>query len=135
MKQLVALMVGLVLASSAYGQGAILWDEAVNGPLSEDYHNPTYLSALQLGTNSLSGSSELQVPPPYLIVHENVFTISVPAGLEITALFLQVDRSNVWAWVGDTGFSSDLGYTRNAFTGDLLGQWAIGSLSAGAYGM
>ena len=58
MKQLTALMVGLVLASSAYGQGTILWDEAVNGPLSNDFAHPTSLSTMQMGSNSVRGATE-----------------------------------------------------------------------------
>ena len=43
-------------ATSALGQGTILWEESVNGPISNEFGEPTFFGALQDGTNSLMGS-------------------------------------------------------------------------------
>lgn len=120
---------------STQGQGTILWDEAVNGPLSEDYHNPTYLPALQLGTNSLFGASEIVTTPPNWAGHPNNFILRVPNGLQVSMVFVHVDKPNVWAWIGDVGFSAEGNYTLNTTNGDLLFQCDLKSIQAGNYGV
>ena len=135
MKQLVALMVGLVLASSAHGQGTILWDEAVNGPLSEDSAFPTTLFPLSLGTNSLMGISELVPSLLGWTSHPNFFTIQVPIDLVVQAVYFHADKPKLWAWLGNTRYSSELAFIQNPTAGELLNQWELATISPGTYGV
>ena len=136
MKAIAANFLVLVLsATTAFAQGTVLWDESVNGPISEDYTIPTSLSPMQMGTNSVMGLTEVVPTPPNWEGHPNTFTIEVPIGLEVRAVYLQVDKPNVWAWIGNTGFSSELGFTLSASSGELLAQWGLVTISAGSYGI
>ena len=53
-------IVFLILACAhlaALGQGVILWDESVNGELSQDFAHPTSLTPVLAGTNSVIGAT------------------------------------------------------------------------------
>ncbi|HWB19678.1 MAG TPA: hypothetical protein VG711_05205 [Phycisphaerales bacterium] len=88
--------VAMVVASSLLGATAAdagtLWNESVNGDLSDDRFNPTALS-LQLGVNSLfattgSGAADREY-----------FSVTVPTGMQLSEL-------NLVSYVGsdNTGF-------------------------------
>ena len=136
MKTMTGILLAVVgAATTTFGQGTILWDESVNGPFSEDSASPTVLSPLVVGTNSLIGVSELIPSPPIWISHPNFFTVQVPSGMTIKAVYLQVDKPKLWAWIGDTGYSSELAFIQNPANGELLGQWGLPIVSAGGFGM
>ena len=120
---------------STQGQGTMLWDEAVNGPLSEDYFHPTQLPVLQTVTNSLFGVTEVVRTPPYWVGHPNEFTVTVTNGMLISKVFVKVDKPNVWAWIGDADFGIERAFTLNTTDGDLLSQWGLPPLSEGTYGI
>ena len=50
-------------------------------------------------------------------------------------IFISVDKPNVWAWLGDSGFSTQLGFVQHSTNGELLQQWALTPLSSGSYAM
>jgi hypothetical protein len=126
------LVVGL--ASRALGQSTILWDEAVNGPLSSSFLAPTSLGGLGLGTNSIAGSVSLQPTQTGWIGSEDHVIFTISAGTAINAIFLQTDN-RVISWFGNSAFSSELGSVINPINGELLVQLGLISISHGTYGM
>jgi hypothetical protein len=138
MKSLKIMASVLVLAGTgtlALGQGVILWDESVNGELSQGLTPPTSLSPVRPGTNSVIGATE-SVPFAYgWITYGDEFLLTVPAGLAISAVYFTTDQPNVWAWIGDSSYSTRLGWVQNPTNGELLAQWSLASIPAGTYGM
>jgi hypothetical protein len=123
-------------ACAAMGQGTILWDESVNGELSMNAGSPTQLGSLVPGTNTILGATEVQpAGDGNYIDHDDYFTFVVPNGSLVGAIYFSVDKPNVWTWVGDPGFSTQLGFAANPTSGELLSQWGLSSLSPGTYGM
>ena len=73
----------MFLPLAAIGQGTMLWNESVQGPLGEEYFVATPLGSMQLGTNTVLGVSVLE---PLItsghLVRGDYFTFTVPAGCE-----------------------------------------------------
>lgn len=130
-----ALILGVVLGGKAFGQGVILWNESVNGPLSEDFHQPTFLGAMQIGTNYIIGSSEIAPPPPYWEYHPNHFIFQFPESMAVQSINLQINQPNVVVWIGNPEFTSQLAGLQNSTSGNLLLQWGLDSIPSGTYGM
>jgi len=124
----------LVLTSAVFGQGTILWDESVNGPLSPMNSSPTPLGSLTTGTNRIIGAVEAQPTQLGWTGTEDYFTFSVPAGSSLTGIFLHVDN-RVISWIGNETFSNELGSKINPAIGELLIQMNLSSLPTGPYGM
>jgi hypothetical protein len=136
MKTCTTILFSIGLATiSALGQGTILWDESVNGPFSFDYHNPTQLGTLSFGSNTVSGATEIEPTGPGYFVHEDYFIFTVPNNSSLSAIYIGINKPNVWTWIGDQTFSTDLGFVGNPSNGELLSQWTISSLGSGVYGM
>ncbi len=135
MKQLVALMVGLVLGSSANGQGTILWDEAVNGEFSHLFSSATPLAALQMGANTLIGTVENEPHGGIWITYEDFFTLRVQEGFSIRAIHWQVNKPEIQTWIGDTSFGNHISYSQSSASGELLSEWSISEITSGEYGM
>lgn len=136
MKICVSVLFGCALsASTAFSQGRVLWDESVNGPLSFDYQSPTALGAVQPGTNSVVGSTEIEPTGPGYLVREDCFIFTVPGGSSIGGVWVQITTPNVVAWIGDQRFSTQVGYSADTSNGDLLLQWGLTSLGPDTYGM
>ena len=129
------LLLILLSATAAFGQGTILWDESVNGPLSFNYQAPTALGALSYGSNSVFGATEIEPTGPGYFVHDDYFTFTVPNNSSLTAVYIGIDKPSVWTWIGDETFSSELGFIGNPSNGELLSQWTLSSLGPGVYGM
>jgi hypothetical protein len=55
--------------------------------------------------------------------------------LIVTALYIQVDLPDIWAWIGDSTLSNELAFDLNPSTGELLSQLGIVSIGPGSYGM
>ena len=130
--------ISLVVATTtcvALGQGTVLWDESVNGPLSQYSSAPTVLAPLQAGTNTVIGMTEIVPTGNGWTVHPDFFTFTLPGNLSLGAVFFSVNRSNVWTWIGDSTFSNPLGFAANSANGDLLPQWGLSSIGPGAYGV
>lgn len=123
------------LAAQAFGQVTILWDESVNGPLSQYFANPTALPQFQLGTNSVIGSTELERMGNNWVGHDDFFTIQVPGGATVSSVMVQVDRPNAGIWLGDQGYASQQAFAANPSIGPLLPQWGIQSIGSGIYGI
>jgi hypothetical protein len=122
-------------AAAALAQGTILWDESVNGELSRNYATATPLAPLQPGTNSVLGATEVVPTGPNWAAYPDFFTITVPSGQVVDALYLSINKPNVWTWIGDASFYNQLAFTQNPSTGDLLAQWGVSSIGPGVYGM
>jgi hypothetical protein len=122
-------------ATAASGQTTILWNESVNGELSQDFNSPTPFGALQLGTNSIIGATEIVPYGNNWGAYPEFFTFEVPSNSEVTALYIQIDKPDVWAWIGDPTFSNELAFDVNPSIGELLSQWGLDSISPGLYGM
>jgi hypothetical protein len=123
------------LVRYVFGQGTVLWNESVDGSFSHDFSQATSLSPLHAGTNSVFGTTEVVPDGNIWIGYPDFFTITIPADMIVTAIYLQVDKPDVWAWIGNSSFSSETGFVMNPNTGELLEQWSLTSLGAGAYGM
>src|SRR5713101_2920083 len=132
--KMVVILVGLALpGAAALGQGVLLWDESVNGELSQDFTHPTSLTPLLAGTNSVIGATEIIPYGNNWRGYPDDFLVTIPSNLVVTAVYLAVDRPKVWAWIGDPSYSDQLGWTQNPTNGDLLLQWGVGSLGSGVY--
>jgi len=129
------LCLAVVSYAVAYSQGTILWNESVNGPFSESSSTPTILGQLQFGTNSIIGTTEVEPTGPSWSAHPDFFAFSVPSNLAVSAVYLQVNKQNVWAWVGDPAFLNELGFVVNPSSGELLSQWSLNAVGQGTYGM
>ena len=129
------ILVALLLNVNAHGQGTILWDESVNGPLSQDFSTPTSLSPVQAGTNSIIGKTEVVPVGNNWFGSPDFFTFSVPNNLVVSALFLSIDKPNVSAWIGDVSYANQLALAGSPVSGNLLAQWGLTSIGAGTYGM
>jgi len=133
MKTTVTLLFSAILTTTAaFGQVTILWNESVNGDLSGN--SSTFL--LQPGTNSIIGATEvLSIGNDNWIGYADAFTFSIPSDSEIVAIYIQIDKPNVWAVIEDATFSNGLAFDLNPSSGELLSQWGIGSISEDTYGM
>lgn len=134
-RTLTAVLSGLLLTTAALGQSTIIWDEQVNGSFANLPGKAFSVGTLGLGTNSLLGATMLT---PNGVggwgVDADYFRVTVPSGIHVTELRFTVDRDS-WIWLGDATFSNEYGSAINPQNGDLLSQWGLGSLTAGAYGM
>src|SRR5215471_4744003 len=101
-----ALLATIALAARSSGQGVILWDESLNGELSQNFTQPTSLTPVRPGTNSIIGATEIVPDGNNWRGYGDYFLITVPTNLVISALYLSIDKPNVWAWVGDSSFST-----------------------------
>jgi hypothetical protein len=132
MKLIIYLLCACTLLPQTYAQSWIVWDEAVNGPLSHDI--PTPLGTFTIGTNTVIGASEAIPTGGNWSIYEDYFSFSIPANTTLTSVHLTVDRQ-IAAWIGNSSFTSELGYTINPPNGELLTQWQLNELPAGTYGM
>ena len=132
-----ALISALCLGTAVvFGQGRVVWDENINGPISDDFGTPTQLGALDFGTNSLIASTSTEPVGGNWIGHGNYFTFSIAPGHRVESVFLTIDSFHVAAWIGTSGFGlPTLGSTGNAQSGELLSQMAVPSIPIGSYGM
>ena len=127
-----ALFVAL-LTTRSFGQGTVLWDESVNGPISNSRFEPTSLGTFTLGTNSVLGTTDFQPSPTGGVVNPDYILLTVPSGSQISLLPFSSDRP-VAVWLGDPGFGLELGSKINPSNADLLSQFGIGAIGAGSYG-
>lgn len=101
-----------------------VWDEAVDGDLSDDALNPSGVFELTEGSNIISAN---QVGNPRDV---DFFAFTVPAGFELQQLIV-TDYTGVddVAFIGiDSGATSDIDFN-NPIVGDLLGGTTYGSAS------
>lgn len=135
MKLPVACLLAACLTTTALGQGTVLWDESVNGLLSQNYHFPTQLVPVEAGTNSVFATTSVEPVGGNWSVHPDFFILKVPSNLSVKEVTLQIDKSNVWAWLGDATFSTQMAFTGNSSSGDLFSQWQLAALLPGDYGV
>jgi hypothetical protein len=132
MKILVAL--SLSIAINAFGQSRTVWDESVNGPISNNGASPTFFGILQIGSSTVLGITENEPTGSSWFSHGDYFTFETPLGTEIRSLLLTIDNQRTWAWIG-TDFGNQLGFVQNSANGNLIAQWGLSSLSSGNYAM
>jgi hypothetical protein len=128
-------LLALTFTTSALGQGTVLWDESVNGELAQKYTSATPLGALQIGTNSVIGMTEVVPTGPNWAGYPDIFTITVPANTSVSGVYLSVNKPNVWTWIGDATFLNQLALVQSPSSGNLLTQWGLSSIGPGVYGM
>ena len=137
MKMYLAIIGSLAyFSASAFGQTTILWNESVNGEISQDFSFPTWLGSLNIGTNSIMGATEVERIGNNWFGQGEYFTYIVPADYEVSGLYIQIDNINIGTWIGDEGFSRyQLAYSESPSTGEMLSQLGLESIDSGAYGM
>lgn len=76
-------IVSAAVAFAAPAAADVIWDEAINGDLSNDHLNPTFL-ALAPGSNMVFGDTtpEPQLDPDY-------FALVVPVGYELSSIIFE----------------------------------------------
>ena len=126
----------LALATTllSHGQGTVLWNESIHGELSHSSAFPTLLGSLQLGTNSVLGTTESEPTGGNWRVVNDYFSLWLPSELRVTRLMLTVDRP-ILIWLGDAGHSQTLAYQANPLNGSLLTQYGAAGFESGTYGM
>lgn len=125
----------LFVVNHTCAQGVVLWDEAVNGPLSNASSAATALASLQVGTNTIVGELEIVPNGGIWTVYEDFFVLDLPVNLMVDKVYLQIDKPDVQTWIGNSSFSSQLGFSPSSPPGELLSHWGINGLSTGSYGM
>lgn len=133
-KYLLAILICIAFNNHLWG--SVIYNESINGPASNDYHNPTQLGTLSLGLSTINGS----VLQNYLgngnyRTFTDFYTFSVPIGEAVSRLSITDNGQSQWVWLGNSTFSSQLGFTTNVHTGNLLQQWSLNSISPGTYGI
>ncbi len=119
---------------SGFGQGTLLWDESVNGPLGQAYVAPTSLGMLSSGTNSILGSVEA-VPNQFgWTLANDYFTFQVPTGFQVQGLNLTVTQQ-ILAWLGTFNYGTEIGYRYTSVSENLLPFFWGSQLPTGSYGM
>src|SRR2546425_850305 len=79
----------LVLGLTGAARAAVIWDEAVNGPLG-DFNHQTQLGAFKLGDNEIIGVTGQTSPG---VFDRDYFSFTVPAGLGLAALIVVSETS------------------------------------------
>ena len=125
----------LHLSVCTYAQGTFLWDESVDGPFSSSFESPTSLGSLPAGTVSIRGMTEIEPTGPSWSVHPDYFSFTIPEGFVLSGARLEIDKQNVWTWIGEPSYLNELAFAANPSTGELFPQWGISSVSSGPYGM
>ena len=128
-----AVVFALLMQAQCFGQGRILWNESVDGPLSNLYQSPSLLPMLQVGTNSIIGSSEIIFGSPSGTLGD-YFSFSVSSGLFVSGLGLLADRP-MSILLSDPGFNDNFGSAIGPANGELLSQMGILGISSSTYGM
>lgn len=129
----IALFIGLT-SSTIHAQGTFLWDESVDGPLSNDSGTPTPLPVLPFGENSLRGVTEYVSAGENGALYGDYFTFTIPSSAYVSSLILNVDKP-VLVWLGNPTFSQNLAHAFNPSNGGLLQQLGLASIESGTYGM
>ena len=134
MKKSLCVLVVALFAYRLFGQGMLLWDESVNGPLSEDYTQPTSLGNLLLGTNSVIGSVSSVFTGTGYAAHDDYFTFTVQPGNSLAGVYISVNKPTL-VWLGNPSFSTMIGQVFNPLNGEVLSQMGLGPLTSGTFGM
>jgi hypothetical protein len=124
---IITLFVLALLAGSASGQGTTIWDESVNGPLSNDYTQPTAFGTFPMGTDSVIGSTQFVQTGNNGAVYGDYFTFVISQSSEITGINLTVDNP-VLVWIGNPAFTVQLADVYNPTDGGLLSQMSLARL-------
>ncbi|HKA41748.1 MAG TPA: PEP-CTERM sorting domain-containing protein [Burkholderiales bacterium] len=116
----IALALGLGSAASA----GVIWNESVNGDLSNDGLSPTFVGTLTPGSNQVIGLTGRPGPAPATPPERDYFFVTVPLGLNLAAITLLPGQN-----MGGLGFiglqaGSQITLPTNAATAvGLLGWW------------
>jgi hypothetical protein len=125
----------MVSTASVFSQGTILWDESINGPFSQYFGAPTVLAPMQFGTNTIAGATQVEPITGGWYSYPEFFTIQVPSNAIVSAVYLQINRPNVWTGLSDPTYTINLAFTGNPSSGELLAQWGLSTMGGGVYGI
>ena len=123
------------LVTPGFAQSTILWNETVNGPFANYYLNSTFLGELSQGTNTIIGATEIEPLGANFLIQEDYFNFRVPAKSSLAGIYLQIDKPNVWTWLGDTNYGAAMIFDQNSGSGDLMSRAGITALGTGGYAM
>lgn len=118
----------------ALGQGHLLWNEAMHGPLGQTFSAPTSLGTLFSGTNSILGSVEATPNEFGWILANDYFTFQVPGGLQVQTITLTVNQQ-ILVWLGSPIFGTEIGYRYTSTSENLIPFFGGSPLPAATYGM
>lgn len=137
MKHMIAGIVALgIFPTMLVGQGSTVWDESLNGPLSNDPGAATFIGNIQVGTNRMAGAATF-VPiggGPGGAQFSDFVTFDVGSGFYLAALTLEADAP-VAVWIGNGTFGTEIGSVVQPKNGDLLAQMALAFLPGGTYSL
>ena len=133
---LLILFSATAIGMNTFAQGTTtIWNESVNGPLSNSGYTPTSLGLLQQDHSIIVGTTEFQPSGGGGgLVTADYFTFQVPANTAVSSLSFVVNKP-VWVWLGDETLSNEIGFLTTPSNGDLFTQMGLSSLAAGTYGM
>lgn len=129
-----ALLSTALLTTTGLGQSTILWNESVNGPLSNNGDIPTSLGLISPGTSSILGATEVVLSGNGGATFEDFFTFSIAPSFSATGLAINTDKP-VLIWLGNPTFSEVQSYVFNPLNGALLPQLSQTAINPGDYGM
>lgn len=135
MKTVIGCLLAIGVSATLFGQGTTLWNEAVNGPLSNDFTQPTPLGVLQSGTNSVSGAAHFVRTGngPGGTLYDDFVLFSVGDGFQVSAFLVQSDNP-LLLWIGDAGFTSESASVFSAASDAPVLQAGLGLPAYGTYG-
>jgi len=122
-------------AQPLFGQGVILWDESVNGPLGNSPGTATSLGIMTTGTNVVMGTAVVEPTGGSWYVHEDYFRFSIPANFQLSDILLTINGQSVAVFLGTSDFNTLVGYTPSSLSGALYPQFGIQPIGSGTYGM
>ncbi len=121
-----ALSVSAIMIAAAGANAAVIWDEGVNGDLSNDeLAAPTVLGALAVGSNEVIATIDPFASP---IDEFDSFTFDVPAG----TILDQVILTSYSTFTGGDGTSGIVAWDGPNATAPFLGGAGFGAADAGS---
>ena len=131
-------MIGLLVLSlcgdGVLGQGNILWNEAVNGPLSNSYQIPTPLPSMVSGSNIVLGTTESVPVGGNWLAYDDFILLTIPDDTYVSRFHVSFDHP-IAIWLGNATFDEQFGYSVNHTASELLSEWGLSPLAAGQYGV
>lgn len=121
------------------GQVQILWDEAVQGDIVDNFPEPILIFPLSEGSFQLSAEVDSEYLGPHAwITDADYFYIQVPDGLYLESVILNSDKP-ISIGLGDpVATDLDIEWTYMISppqNGNILSQIGLSSLPAGSYGI
>ena len=118
--------------SLAYSQ-SVLWNEELMGPLANDYAFAQNFGPLQVGSNTVIGSVQIERNGTVYTIFDDHFIFTVPSGYRVTSLFASINGPAPVIWIGGAGFGQTRYYFQGVQPGELFST-TNAMLDEGAFG-